>query len=645
MTKNISVKLPDNSQIEIEKNSNFFQLAEIIGPRLAKDAIAARTDGKLVDLKKNVPDKSSVGIITFHNDDVGKKIYWHSTSHIMAQAVKSLFRDVKLGIGPPIEHGFYYDFEKKTSFTEEDLQKIEKKMSEIIKEAPKFERKVLSKEEALKLFRQKGEDYKVELVEEIKDEEISVYQQGDFVDLCKGPHVPSAGIIKAFKLLSIAGAYWKGDEKRPMLQRIYSISFPSKKELKEYLEKLEEAKKRDHRILGKQLDLFHFDAELGPGLPLWHPNGATLRTIIEDYWKNVHIKNEYELLSIPHIARKDLWVTSGHWDFYREFMYSPMQIDEVDYIVKPMNCPGHILIYKSQTRSYRDLPLKWAEMGTVYRYERSGVLHGLMRVRGFTQDDAHVFCTEWQLEEQINSILKLAIEILKTFGFKEYEIYLSTRPEKFVGSEANWEAATEALKKALVDMKLDYTIDPGEGVFYDPKIDIKIKDAIGRTWQCSTVQVDFNLPERFDMNFANRNNQPERPILIHRAILGSLERFIGVLIEHYAGAFPVWLAPIQVKILPIASRHDNYAKKVGEILKESNVRVKVDERTETTGKKVRDAQFQKIPFMLVVGDNEEKAGTVAIRTRDGKDIRDVKIKNFVNSLKSSDKNKALDLSL
>ncbi|TET53492.1 MAG: threonine--tRNA ligase, partial [Actinobacteria bacterium] len=509
----------------------------------------------------------------------------------------------------------------------------------------KFERKVLSKEEALKFFRKKEEDYKVELVEDIEDEEISVYQQGDFIDLCKGPHIPSAGIIKAFKLLSIAGAYWKGDEKRPMLQRIYGISFPSKKELKEYLSKLEEAKKRDHRILGKQLDLFHFDAELGPGLPLWHPKGARLRTIIEDYWKDVHLKNGYELLVIPHIARKDLWVTSGHWDFYREFMYSPMQIDDVDYIVKPMNCPGHILIYKSQTRSYRDLPLKWAEMGTVYRYERSGVLHGLMRVRGFTQDDAHIFCTEWQLEEQINSILKLAIEILKTFGFEEYEIYLSTRPEKFVGSEAHWEAATNALKKALVDMKLDYTIDPGEGVFYGPKIDIKIKDAIGRTWQCSTVQVDFNLPERFDMNFANRNNQPERPIMIHRAILGSLERFIGVLIEHYAGAFPVWLAPIQVTILPIASRHDNYAKKVAEILKESNVRVKVDERTETTAKKVRDAQFQKIPFMLIVGDNEEKAGTVAIRTRDGKDIRDVKINDFLNSLKSSDKNKALNLKL
>ncbi len=643
MAKTITVKLPDNSQMQLDEGQDFLHLAEKIGPRLAKDAIAARLDGKLVDLKRAVPDKATIGIITFNTDDVGKEIYWHSTSHILAQAVKSLMPKVKLAIGPSIENGFYYDFGKDSTFTDADLLEIEKKMAEIIKADYLFERKILSKDEALKLFREKGEDYKVELIEELTDEEISVYQQGDFIDLCKGPHVPSTGKIKAFKLMSVAGAYWRGDEKRPMLQRIYGISFPSNKELQEYLDRLEEAKKRDHRLLGKQLDLFHFDDQLGPGLPLWHPNGAALRGVIENYWKDIHLKHDYELLAIPHIASKDLWVTSGHWDFYRENMYSPMQIDDKDYIVKPMNCPGHILIYKSQTRSYRDLPLRWAEMGTVYRYERSGVLHGLLRVRGFTQDDAHIFCTEWQVEEEILGILRLATDILKTFGFDDYEVYLSTRPEKFVGSLANWEVATNALTKALNDMGMDYTIDPGEGVFYGPKIDIKIKDSIGRTWQCSTIQVDFNLPERFDISFTNRNNQPEQPIMIHRAILGSFERFIGILIEHYAGAFPVWLAPIQAIVLPIATRHDEYAAKVLRALKENHVRVKADIRTEKTGRKIRDAQMQKIPFMLVVGDNEEKTKTVSVRTRDGKEIRDVSIEQFIEAVKKLTSTKVLEL--
>lgn len=645
MAKKITVKLPDNSQMQLEAGSDFFQLAGRIGPRLAKDAIAARVDGKVVDLRMKVPDKASVGIITFGSDDVGKEIYWHSTSHILAQAVKSLFPEVKLGIGPAIDSGFYYDFDKESPFTDKELEKIERKMADIIKADLPFEKKVLSKKDALKLFREKGEDYKVELIEELKDEDISIYQQGDFVDLCRGPHISSTGKIKVFKLLSVAGAYWKGDERRPMLQRIYGISFTSKKELEEFLNRLKEAKRRDHRILGKQLDLFHFDEQLGAGLPLWHPKGARLRGFIEDYWKNIHLKNGYELVAIPHIARKDLWVTSGHWDFYREYMYSPMKVDDVDYIVKPMNCPGHILIYKSRTRSYRDLPLKWAEMGTVYRYERSGVLHGLLRVRGFTQDDAHIFCTEWQIEEQILEILKLAINILKTFGFEEYEIFLSTRPEKFVGTVANWEAATNALEKALKEMALEYTIDPGEGVFYGPKIDIKIKDAIGRTWQCSTIQVDFNLPERFDITFANRNNQPEQPIMIHRAILGSFERFIGVLIEHYAGAFPVWLAPLQSILLPIATRHNDYASKIADMLKKGKIRTEVDERTETTAKKIRDAQALKIPFMLIVGNEEQKKGTIAVRTRDGEDIRDVKVDSFVQSVKKLDKERAIQLKI
>lgn len=645
MAKKISVKLPDNSQMELDEGQTFADLAEKIGPRLAKDALVARLDGKMVDLNKKVPDKSSVGIVTFSTDDIGKSVYWHSTSHVLAQAVKELFPEVKLGIGPAIEEGFYYDFGQKNPFTEADLEKIEKRMAEIIKADFPFESEILSKKEALKLFRERGEDYKVELVEQIEDEEISIYKAGDFVDLCAGPHLPSTGKIKAFKLLSLAGAYWRGDEKRDMLQRIYGVSFPSNKELKAFLDRMEEAKKRDHRILGKQLDLFHFDNELGAGLPLWHPNGAMLKTLIEDFWKDIHLKRGYELLAIPHIAKKDLWVTSGHWDFYRENMYSPMEIDETDYIVKPMNCPGHILIYKSKTRSYRDLPLKWAEMGTVYRYERSGVLHGLLRVRGFTQDDAHVFCTQWQLEDEILAILKLALEILKTFGFKDYEIYLSTQPEKFVGTAANWDAATNALIKAMKDIGIKYTIDPGEGVFYGPKIDIKIKDAIGRTWQCSTIQVDFNLPERFDISFTNRNNQPEAPIMIHRAILGSFERFIGILIEHYAGAFPVWLAPVQVTVLPIASRHDEYAKKVVDMLKEKGVRIKADYRTEKTGKKVRDAQLQKIPFMIIVGDREEKAGTLSIRARDGEERHDVKIADFVASMSELVKSKSASLKL
>ena len=643
MPKKIKIKLPDNSQMELEEGNNFADLAEKIGPRLAKDAIAARVDGKLIDITAPVPDKSSVGIVTFSTDDIGKSVFWHSTSHVLAQAVKEIWPEVKLGIGPSIEEGFYYDFERETPFVEEDLEKIEKKMAEIIKADYKFKRKTLSKKEALKLFREKGEDYKVELVEEIKDKEVSIYQAGDFIDLCAGPHVPSTGVIKAFKLLSLAGAYWRGDEKRSMLQRIYGVSFPSKKELKQFVERTEEAKKRDHRVLGQQLDLFHFDSELGPGLPLWHPKGAMLRSLIEQYWKDIHLKNGYELLVIPHIAKKDLWVTSGHWDFYRENMYSPMKIDEIDYIVKPMNCPGHILIYKSKTRSYRDLPIKWAEMGTVYRYERSGVLHGLLRVRGFTQDDAHIFCTEWQLEDEIIDILKLSLDILKTFGFKDYEVYLSTQPEKFVGTAANWEVATNALTKAMKDMGVKYTIDPGEGVFYGPKIDIKIKDAIGRTWQCSTIQVDFNLPERFDINFTNRNNQPERPIMIHRAILGSFERFIGILIEHYAGAFPVWLAPVQAVVLPIASRHDEYAEKIVKMLKGKNIRATIDARTEKTGKKVRDAQMQKIPFMIVVGDKEEGSGTISVRTREGDEQHDVKIDEFSKKVEDLDKKKSESL--
>ena len=556
----------------------------------------------------------------------------HSTAHVMAQAVKRLYPETLVTIGPAIENGFYYDFDREEPFKPEDLQKIEKLMHEIVKENFPVVRSELNKEEALKFFEGKGEKYKKELITEIEDEEVSIYTQGEFADLCRGPHVGSTGDIKSFKLLSVAGSYWRGDENNKMLQRIYGTAFYSRKDLGEYLDRLEEAKKRDHRKLGKELDLFHVDEEIGSGLILWHPKGALVRTIIEDFWRKEHYKNGYQILYSPHIARAHLWETSEHLNFYKENMYSPMDIDGTDYIVKPMNCPFHIKIYNSRLRSYRELPFRWAELGTVYRYEKTGVLHGLLRVRGFTQDDAHIFCRPDQLTEEISKALDFTIFILRSFGFEEYQIYLSTKPDKFVGSEESWEKATTALKGALDKSGMAYEIDAGEGVFYGPKIDVKIKDSLGRAWQCSTIQVDFNLPERFKISYIGEDGQPHQPIMIHRALMGSLERFFGCLIEHFAGAFPTWLAPVQVRILTITDNHIKYAEEISEFLKKDGIRVELDSRNEKVGFKIREAQTSKIPYMLIIGDKEIKDKEVAVRKRKEKKTETMDSEDFLSKL-------------
>jgi threonyl-tRNA synthetase len=551
----------------------------------------------------------------------------------MAHAIKDLFPDVKLAIGPATEDGFYYDIDRDTPFTLEDLEKIEKKMKEIIKKNNPFVRKDIPKTEAIELFKKMGENYKVELLQEIPDETVSIYEEGGFIDLCRGPHIPNTGKIKAFKLLSIAGAYWRGDEKNKMLQRIYGTAFDNKDDLNAYLNFLEEVKKRDHRKLGKELDLFSLSDEIGPGLILWHPNGAIIRKTVEDFWRNEHLKADYKILYTPHIAKLNLWQRSGHWDFYRENMYSPMEIDEVAYELKPMNCPFHIEIYKSSLKSYRELPIRYAELGTVYRYERSGVLHGLLRVRGFTQDDAHIFCREDQIEDEILNILDFTLFILRTFGFDAYDVYLSTRPEKYVGTLENWESATNALKHALEKKDLSYQIDPGEGVFYGPKIDIKIKDSLNRSWQCSTMQVDFNNPERFDVTYRGSDGKEHRPIMIHRALMGSLERFFGILIEHYAGAFPLWLSPVQVSVLTIAERHDDYAKEIYKKLRESDIRVEIVLENEKIGYKIREATVRKIPYLVIIGDREIAENKITIRKRNGENIGPFTIEQFIDIIK------------
>ncbi|MDI6817170.1 MAG: threonine--tRNA ligase [Actinomycetota bacterium] len=610
----MNVVLPDGAKIELDTGANVYDLAGKIGARLQKAAVAAVVNDETVDLGTGLADGDRVSIITESSAE-GIDIMRHSMSHVMAQAVMRLYPNVKLGIGPTIQDGFYYDLDLEKRISVEDLPSIEAEMVKIISEDLGFERREIGKDDAKREFI--GQPYKLELIDEIEDAALGLYKDGEFVDLCRGPHVMSTGRLKAFKLLSVAGAYWRGDEKRPMLQRIYGTAYFNEKELKAHLVRLEEAEKRDHRKLGRELDLFTIDDAFGAGLPLWHPKGAILRKVVEDFWKNEHIKRGYELIATPHIAKVDLWRTSGHWDFYRESMFSPMEVEGTDYVVKPMNCPGHIKIYKSHTRSYRELPIRWAELGTVYRFERSGVLHGLLRVRGFTQDDAHIFCTPEQIESEILDVIELMSFILKGFGFDDYDVYLSTQPEKSVGLQENWDKATSALSAALEKAGLAYEIDPGEGVFYGPKIDVKIRDAIGRSWQCTTIQVDFNLPERFDLTYVGADNQEHRPIMIHRAILGSLERFIGVLIEHYAGAFPVWVAPEQVIVLPIADRHNEYAETVAGKLRELGVRAGLDLRTESVNKKIRDAQLQKTPYMLVVGDKEIENEQVAVRDRSG----------------------------
>lgn len=561
----------------------------------------------------------------------------------MAHAVKALFPEAKLAIGPAIDEGFYYDFDIGRPFTPEDLSLIEKKMAEIIRQNSPFVCRIVSKKEAVELFRKMGEDYKVELLGEIPDEEVSLYEEGGFVDLCRGPHIESAGMVTAFKLLSIAGAYWRGNEKNKMLQRIYGTSFPDKKDLTKYLDFLEEVKKRDHRRLGKELDLFSTSDEIGAGLIIWHPNGALIRRSIEDFWLKEHYKSGYKILYTPHIAKLNLWQISGHLDFYRENMYSPMEIEGIDYEIKPMNCPFHIHVFKHSLRSYKNLPIRYAELGTVYRYERSGVLHGLLRVRGFTQDDAHIFCREDQIEEEILKVLDFTLFVLKTFGFVEYDIYLSTRPEKYVGTPENWERSTNALKQALEIKGLSYEIDPGEGVFYGPKIDIKVKDSLNRPWQCSTIQVDFNNPERFGITYRGSDGKEHRPIMVHRALMGSLERFFGILIEHYSGAFPIWLAPVQVEILTIAERHADYALSLSEQLMAAEIRTELNLDNEKIGHKIRNATIMKVPYLLIIGDKEVSEKTVTVRKRTGENIGPFTIEDFIGIIKEKVSNKSLEL--
>ncbi|MEK6692570.1 MAG: threonine--tRNA ligase [Nitrospirota bacterium] len=570
--------------------------------------------------------------ITFDNKE-GRDIYRHSTSHIMAHAVKELYPEAKLAIGPAIEDGFYYDFDYHRPFTPEDLVKIEEKMREIIRADRPFVRKELGSKEAIDYFKDKGEPYKVLLIEELNQEKVSVYEEGDFIDLCLGPHIPSTGKVKAFKLLSIAGAYWRGNEKNTMLQRIYGTSFLNEEDMESYLRKIEEIKRRDHRRLGRELDLFSINEETGAGLILWHPKGAMIRKTIEDFWREEHYKWGYNLVYTPHIARLDLWAKSGHLDFYKENMYSPMEIDNIDYELKPMNCPFHIMIYKSQIHSYRDLPLRYAELGTVYRYERSGVLHGLLRVRGFTQDDAHIYCSEAQLNDEIQRVIDFTIFILKTFGFHEYEIFLSTRPEEYVGTLEGWERATAALKSALEKKGLLYSDDIGAGVFYGPKIDIKVKDALGRAWQCSTIQVDFNLPERFKVAYRGEDGKEHQPIMLHRALMGSLERFFGILIEHYAGAFPLWLSPVQVRVLSITGSQADYAEKIKEELRLKGIRVDSDIRNEKIGLKIREGSIEKIPYLLILGEREMKGNTINVRKRGGENIGEITLPEFIERLK------------
>jgi threonyl-tRNA synthetase len=539
----------------------------------------------------------------------------HSAAHVMAEAVQSIFPDARFGIGPAIKDGFYYDFDLPRSLTPDDLPLIEAKMREIIAADKPFLRREVSKEEARQIFA--AQPYKLELIDEIPDEVVSLYQQGDFTDLCRGPHVASSGEIKAFKLLSVAGAYWRGDERRPMLQRIYGVAFDTEAALSEHLSRIEEAARRDHRKLGRELDLFSISEEAGPGLVLWHPKGAVIRRLIEDFWKEEHIKRGYDIVYTPHLAKLSLWQTSGHWEMYRDYLYSPVEVEGQQYIIKPMNCPGHILIYKSRLRSYQELPLRYAELGTVYRYERSGVMFGLARVRGFTQDDAHIFCSFDQLEDEVVGVLDLARFMMKSFGFTSYQVLLSTCPEKYAGSLEVWEQATGILRQALARLEVDYEIDPGEGVFYGPKIDIKVEDALGRGWQGPTIQVDFNLPQRFNVTYIGQDGKEHLVAMVHRTVLGSMERFLASLLEHYGGAFPVWLAPLQVIIIPVADRHLDYARRLEAELKDEGVRASVDARSERMNLKIRQAQLDKIPCMLVVGDKEAAEDTVSVRLRSG----------------------------
>ena len=615
----VQVKLKDGSIKEVALGSTLGELAEQLSRSLAKKVLVGKVDGQVKDLASKLNQDAAVELLTFE-EDAGRDALRHSASHVLAQAVKRLYGDknVKIAIGPAIANGFYYDFDVEEPFSTEDLVRIQKEMEKIVKEDLPISRKEASREEAVALFAARGEDYKVELIQDLPaDAVISMYEQGEFVDLCAGPHVPSTGKLKAIQLQSVAGAYWRGDEKRKMLQRIYGTVFEKKADLDAYLLMLEEAAKRDHRKLGKELDLFSMQEE-GPGFPFFHPNGMVVRNELETFWRKMHRKYGYQEIRTPIILNQKLWQQSGHWDHYRENMYFT-EIDGEGYAVKPMNCPGGILVYRSQYHSYRDLPLRTCELGLVHRHEISGALHGLMRVRSFTQDDAHIFMLPSQIKEEIQGVIDLFNEVYSTFGLS-YHAELSTRPEDSMGSDEVWETATKALQDALEERGMAYKVNEGDGAFYGPKIDFHLRDSIGRTWQCGTIQLDMLMPEKFDLNYIGEDGQKHRPVMIHRVAYGSLERFIGILIEHFAGAFPSWLAPVQVKILPITDRHMEYAKKVAKDLWNQDIRVAVDERNEKIGYKIREAQVQKIPYVLVVGDKEMENGTVAVRKRGEGDL-------------------------
>lgn len=635
MSEKIKIKLPDGTEKNFPKGSTSYDVALSISKGLAKHSYLAKVNDKLVDLNAKLKNDSNVELITDKSPELGE-VLLHSAAHIMAQAVKRLYPNVKVAIGPAIENGFYYDFDFEEPLTEADLPKIEKEMEKIIDEDNSIERKEISKKEAIEYFSNLNESYKLEIIDELpNNEKISLYSQGDFTDLCRGPHLPSTKKVKAFKLLSVAGAYWRGDEKNKMLSRIYGTAFISKKKLNKYLNLLEEAKKRDHRKLGKQLDLFDVSEQVGQGLVLWYPKGATLKKTIEDFWFEEHKKNNYELVLSPHIGKSGLWETSGHLDFYRESMYSPMDVDGQDYFIKPMNCPFHIMIYQRRQQSYRDLPVRYAELGTVYRYELSGALHGLMRVRGFTQDDAHIICTPDQLDEEIEKLIAFSFEFLKAFGFKKFEVFLSTIPtDKYVGEPGKWKKAQDSLSRSLEKVEIPFEIDEGGGAFYGPKIDIKIRDAIGRLWQCTTIQFDFNLPERFDMNYTAPDGTNQRPYMIHRAIMGSLERFIGILLEDTAGNLPVWLSPYQVCIIPITDRQVEYVKKIDKKLKDNSIRSKINAHQEKVGAKIRTAELEKIPYMLIIGDKEMKSGKVSVRKHGSGDQGEMLLDEFIKSIKN-----------
>lgn len=632
----IKVKLMDGSMKEIEDGSNGYSLATSISRKLAKEAVAAKVNGKLVDLSHELKESDQVEIITVDSEE-GIEIIRHSTAHVMAQAVKRIYGNVKLAIGPTVKNGFYYDFDLDTPLTHGDIEKIEEEMNKIINEDLKFKRKDVSREEALKLMSEKGEDYKVQLINDLDESEnISLYEQGDFTDLCRGPHIPSTKFIKAFKLTSVAGAYWRGSEKNKMLQRIYGVAFATKKELDKYLNMIEEAKKRDHRKLGRELRLFEIMDE-GPGFPFFLPKGVVLKNILIDYWRKLHNKAGYVEIETPIMLNKELWIRSGHWDHYKENMYTSM-IDDKEFALKPMNCPGGMLVYKSEGHSYRDLPLRVGELGRVHRHEFSGALHGLMRVRAFTQDDAHIFMLPEQIKSEILGVIKLIDEVYGTLGFK-YNIELSTRPEDSMGSDEEWTMAESSLKEALDEGGLDYKINEGDGAFYGPKIDFHIEDSLGRSWQCGTIQLDFQLPQRFELEYIGSDGEKHRPIVIHRVIFGSIERFIGILIEHFAGKFPVWLAPVQVKVLPISDNFVEYGSEVIGKLREAGIRCEIDNRSEKIGYKIREARNERVPYMIIVGEQEKTHGNISLRSREGGDEGSTSLEEFIARVQKEEKEK------